>query len=105
MEDTKKFYTTNTKDNSYKFRGYLLPSESLEMSVNGQTASIIQFLKRGVIFAFADMKNQIIKCALHRINEIKGSLAASKINKFVKPLRHTILFDFLYRACGLAILH
>jgi hypothetical protein len=38
---------------------------------------------------------------LRRINEMIGSLEASKTNKRVKPLRHTILLDSLYKACGL----
>lgn len=122
MEDTKKFYDTTTKDGSYTFRGYLLPTESLEMSVNGQEATLIHFLRRGVIWGVAEMKDQIITCSaelfqppirmtprsiaithflLRRILEMKGTLEASKSNKRVKPLRHTILFDSLYDACDI----
>jgi hypothetical protein len=38
---------------------------------------------------------------LRRILEIKGSAETSKTNKRVKPLRHTILFDSLFKACDI----
>lgn len=106
----------------FKFRGYLLPTESLEMSVNGQDAALIHFISKGVVLATAEMKDQIITCdavllsppvnmtpraiainhfLLRRIKEMKGTADAAKHNKRVKPLRHTILLESLYRACGL----
>ncbi len=120
MDGTKKFY--DSPIGNFEFHGYLLPSESLSMSINGQPATLIHFLRKGPVFAIAEMKDQIISCPsylmqapvrttprtiainhflLRRILEIKGSAETSKTNKRVKPLRHTILFDSLYKACGL----
>ena len=120
MSDCKKIY--DSPFGTLVFRGYLLPTESLEISVNGQLATAIHFLKKGPVFAAAELKNQILTCPaellqapvrvtsrsiainhflLRRILEMKGSVDASKSNKRVKPLRHTILFDSLYKACGL----
>ena len=91
------------------------------MSVNGQGASLIHFLSKGMVF-ISEMKDQIITTKqeffqppirmttrsiainhflLRRINEMKGTLEASKTNKRIKPLRHTILLDSLYKACDL----
>lgn len=120
LDGTQKFYTSPIGD--FEFRGYLLPSESLKMSINGQPSSLIHFLSKGPVFAIAEMKDQIITCPaelmqvpvrtttrtiainhflLRRILEIKGSAETSKINKRVKPLRHTILFDSLFKACDI----
>ena len=122
MEDTKKIYDSPTKSGTYKFNGYILPNESLEMSVNGQDATLYHFTSKSILFATSEMKDQVITCDnelfqppvrmtrrtvsinhffLRRILEMKGSAAISKTNKRVKPLRHTILFDTFYRACGL----
>lgn len=120
LDGTQKFYTSPIGD--FEFRGYLLPSESLKMSINGQPSSLIHFLRKGPVFTIAEMKDQIITCPsellqapvrttvrtiainhflLRRILEIKGSAETSKTNKRVKPLRHTILFYSLYKACGM----
>lgn len=120
LDGTQKFYTSPIGD--FEFRGYFLPSESRKMSVNGQPSKVIHFLSKGPVFAIADMKDQIITCPqelmqapvkatirsisinhylLRRISEMKGSLEASKTNKRVKPLRHTILLDSLYKACDI----
>ena len=120
LDGTQKFYTSPIGD--FEFRGYLLPSESLKMSINGQPSTLIHFLSKGPVFAIAEMKDQIITCPqelmqtpvkatirsisinhylLRRISEMKGSLEASKTNKRVKPLRHTILLDSLYKACDI----
>ena len=122
MEDTKKFYDSPTKSGIYKFNGYILPSESLEMSVNGQDATLYHFTSKSILFATSEMKDQVITCdnelfqppvrmtrrtvainhfLLRRILEMKGNAEISKTNKRVIPLRHTILTDTLYRACGL----
>ena len=121
MKEVEKIYDSPLKD-SYSFRGYLLPTESLTMTINGQQATLIKFLSKGPIFAIADMKNQIITCPqelleppikatprtiaithylLRRILEIKGSTETAKTNKRVKSLRHTILFESLYKACDM----
>ncbi len=118
--DIKKIYDSPLKSGSFKFRGYLLANESLEMSVNGQEATIVHFPKNGVVLVTAEMKDQIISCPqellespvrstpctiainhflLRRILEIKGSAETSKSNKRVKSLRHTILLESLYNAC------
>lgn len=120
LDGTQKFYTSPIGD--FEFRGYLLPSESLKMSINGQPSSLIHFISKGPLFAIAEMKDQIITCPqelmqapvrttprtiainhflLRRILVIKGSVETSKTNKRVKPLRHTILFDSLFKACGM----
>lgn len=120
MENTKKIYDSPIDE--YEFRGYFLASESLTMSVNGQSASLIHFLSKGMAYFTAEMKDQIITTKqeyfnppirmtmrsiainhflLRRINEMKGTLDVSKTNKRIKPLRHTILLDSLYKACEL----
>lgn len=122
MEDTQKFYESPTKSGTYKFNGYILANESLEMKVNGQEATSYHFTGKSILFATSEMKDQVITAdqelahppirmtrrsiaithfLLRRIYEMKGSLEASKTNKRVTPLRHTILFDTLYKACGM----
>ena len=92
------------------------------MKVNGQDAALINFLSKGVLFATSDMKYQILTCDksllepparmtprsisinhffLRRVLEMKGSANAAKSNKCIRPLHNIILFDSLYRACGL----
>lgn len=121
LDGTQKFYTSPIGE--FEFRGYLLPSESLKMSVNGQPSTLIHFLSKGPVFAIADMKDQIITCSsalmqapvrttprtiainhffLRRILEMKGSAETSKSNKRVKPLRHNILFNSLFKACDIS---
>ena len=105
------------------FRNYLMPTESLEVKINGQVIkSAIHFLKKGIIFGIADMKNQIISCdqnllaapvrksergiALNhylarRTLEIKGSHDAHKSNPHIRPLRNSISFENLLKKCGM----
>lgn len=101
------------------FTGYLLPTETLEVKVNGQTTTAIRFLRRGIIFSVSDMKNQILTCdkalleapirhtqraialnhyLLRRISEIKGSH-----NSDIKasPLKNIITFEDMYQNCNL----
>ena len=122
MKETEKFYDSPFDSGGYKFYGYILPNESLEMSVNGQPATLFHFNRQSILVVTSDMKDQVIttdqdlfqppirmtrrSIAIHhfllrRINEMIGSLEASKTNKRVKPLRHTILLDSFYKACGL----
>ena len=122
MEDTKKLYNPPLKSGKYKFNGYILPNESLEMSVNGQNATLIHFISKSILFTTSEMKDQIITCEqelfeppirmtprsiainhflLRRVKEMIGSRDSAKSNKRIKPLRHTILLESLYKACGL----
>lgn len=101
------------------FTGYLLPTETLEVKVNGQYTTAIHFLRRGIIFSVSDMKNQILTCEqklleapirhtergialnhylLRRILEIIGSH-----NPDIKssPLKNTITFEDMYQNCNL----
>lgn len=103
------------------FKGYLLPTESLETQINGKDVTAIHFLKRGIIFSIADMKNQMITCErdlleapirhsergialnhyfVRRALEIKGSHGYQKSNSNVTPLRSTILFEDILEKCG-----
>ena len=105
------------------FCGYLMPTETLEVKINGQTVkSAIHFLKKGVIFGVADMKDQIITCdqnllaapirhsergialnhfLVRRTIEIKGSHEAHKANPRIRPLHKTILFETMLKKCGM----
>lgn len=105
------------------FQGYLMPTESVEVKINGQLIkSAIHFLKRGIIFSVADMKDQIITCdqnllaapirhsergialnhfLVRRTLEIKGSHDAHKANPRIRPLRKTILFETMLKKCGI----
>ena len=105
------------------FRGYLMPTETLEVKINGQPVkSAIHFLKKGVIFGVADAKSQIISCdqklleapirhsergialnhfLVRRTLEIKGSHEAHKANPHIRPLRKVILFETMLRKCGM----
>lgn len=105
------------------FCGYLLPSETLEVKINGQPVkSAIHFLNKGMTFGIADMKDQIITCdqnllaapirhsergialnhfLVRRTLEIKGSHEAHKANPRIQPLRKTILFETMLKKCGM----
>ena len=105
------------------FRGYLMPTETLEVKINGQLVkSAIHFLKKGVIWGVADAKSQIISCdqklleapirhsergialnhfLVRRTLEIKGSHEAHKTNPHIRPLRKVILFETMLRKCGM----
>lgn len=101
------------------FTGYLLPTETLAVKVNGQTTTAIRFLRRGIIFSVSDMKNQILTCdkklleapirhtergialnhyLLRRISEIIGS---HNPDSKASPLKNTITFEDLYKNCNL----
>ena len=105
------------------FQGYLMPTETLEVKINGQPVkSAIHFLNKGVTFGVADMKDQIISCdqnllaapirhsergialnhfLVRRTLEIKGSHDAHKANPRIRPLHKTILFETMLRKCGM----
>lgn len=105
------------------FCGYLMPTETLEVKINGHTVkSAIHFLNKGVTFGVADMKDQIITCEqnllkapiqhsergialnhflVRRTLEIKGSHEAHKANPHIHPLHKTILFETMLKKCGL----
>lgn len=102
--------------------GAILPSETITAVINGRIVDVaIHFLSFPIIFSIANMKNQIsrfnpnlldvpIKTTeqtlklksylLERILKIKGSLDPKR-SKRVKKLNNSILFDTLYRQCGL----
>ena len=61
--DSKKKLGYDLKDKSSTYRGYLLPTESVDVRINGQHTSSIHFLKQGIIFFIADMKDQMLTCS------------------------------------------
>ena len=111
------------RDGKIILSGAILPSETISAVINGKTIdAAIHFLSSPFIFIIANMKNQIsrfnpnlldvpIKTTeqtlklksylLERILKIKGSLDPKR-SKRVKKLNNSILFDTLYRQCGLA---
>ena len=119
------------KDGKFIFKGYLLPTESVELTLNGQEVEVIGFLKsdvtdkikKGVIYTNAENHDQIISCTqdllqapvnsnprnialnhylLRRSLSIKGSNELAEKNKHVKPLCKVILIDDMMEHCGLA---
>lgn len=121
----KKIYLDPRKDiGAYRriFRGYLLPTESVDASINGQDVSAIRFLGGGILRYVADIKNQIIACPknllsppvratprtvalnhylLRRSLEIKGSNGRAVKRKFLKPLRRIITLQDMCEKCGI----
>ena len=119
MDDAqKKLGYGKDREKSF-FTGYLLPTETLEVKVNGQTATAIHFLRRGIIFSVSDMKNQILTCdrklleapirhtergialnhyLLRRISEIIGS---QNSNSQTTPLKNIITFEDMLQSCNL----
>lgn len=121
-----------TKDLNGKttWKGYLLPTESIEMSVNGQDIDVISFLrnattgdiKKGAIYQNAELRDQIISCAeelantpinknvrnislthyfLRRTLSIKNSHKLAESNKRVTSLRKIITLDDMFEHCGI----
>ena len=120
--DTKKKLGYDLNDKNTTYKGYLMPTESVDIKINGQHVSSIHFLKQGIIFFNADMKDQMLTCSsallksptrhsergialkhylLRRTLEIKGSHDAHKNNSRVKPLRCVITFYDMLKKCGL----
>ena len=119
MDDAqKKLGYGKDREKSF-FTGYLLPTETLEVKVNGQTTTAIHFLRRGIIFSVSDMKNQILTCdkklleapirhtergialnhyLLRRISEIIGSQTS---NSQTTPLKNIITFEDMFQSCNL----
>ena len=120
---------TKNKDGKFILKGYLLPTESVELTLNGQEVEVIGFLKsdvtdkikKGVIYTNAENHDQIISCTqdllqapvnsnprnialnhylLRRSLSIKGSNLLAESNKHVKPLCKVITFEDLYKHCG-----
>lgn len=103
--------------------GAILPTESITAVINGRIIEgTIHFLSSPIIFIIASMKNQIVRFnpnlldapiktteqtlklkfyLLERILKIKGS-NDPKRNKRVRKLNNSILFETIYRQCGLA---
>ena len=121
---------TKEFNGSATWRGYLMPTETLELSVNGQETDVISFLhnattgdiKKGVIFQNATLRDQIISCAqdladtpinknvrniglthyfLRRILSIKNSYELAQSNKRVIPLRKVITVDDMFENCDI----
>lgn len=111
----------NYGDGATRINGYLLPTESVITTINGQTVDAIKFLSQGIIFGNANLRDQIITCPndllqapikstprniavnhylLRRTLSIKGSNELAKTKKRVKPLRKIIRLDDLYEHCG-----
>ena len=103
------------------FKGYVLPTESLIATINGQTIDAIHSLKKGVSFFNSDLRDQIITCSqellqapikatprnialnhylLRRALSIKGSREKAVENKHVNPLSKSINIDELLKHCG-----
>ena len=122
MEESlyKKVY--DFENDKAVFRGYLLPTESIETTINGQNVTAIRFLSKGIIYGIADMKNQIINSQknllapsvratprtiainhylLRRSLEIKGSKDRSAKNKHFRPLRKIITLQDMCEKCGI----
>lgn len=103
--------------------GAILPSETITAVINGKIIDgAIHFLDSPIIFAVANMKNQIARFnpalldvpiktteqtlklryyLLERILKTKGSLDPKR-SKRVHKLSNSILFETIYRQCGLA---
>ena len=122
MEEAVGKNIVQSKNDKGSFKGYLLPTESLEATINGQDVSAIHFLSKGIIYGVAEMKNQIITCSqnlltppvratprtvainhylLRRSLEIKGSKESAEKNKRVRPLRKIITLQDMCEKCGI----
>lgn len=118
MSDAQKKLGYGENREKSIFTGYLLPTETLEVKVNGQSTTAIHFLRRGIIFSVSDMKNQILTCEkklleapirhtergialnhylLRRISEIIGS---HNPDSKVSPLKNTITLEDMYQNCN-----
>lgn len=105
-----------------KFTGYLLPTEYLTTSINGQPVDAIHFLSNGIIFSNANIRNQFVTCdqallnppvratpttiainhyLVRRTKEIVGSNDETR-KKHTHQLRKVITLDDLYNKIGLA---
>ncbi len=107
----------------FTYSGYLLPTEFISASVNGQiVANVIHFLRDSPLFDVAKIKKQIIAAnndllsvpntntnenaliikgyLFRRISIIKGS-HSNKRSKRVKKLQPIILLDSLFEHCEL----
>ncbi len=110
------------KDEQVILEDSLLPTKTINASVNGQCVNgVIYFHDISILLNIAEMKQQLIYCnpellnapvrctvqtisikgiLLERILKIKGSIASNR--KHVQPLNNTILFDYIFSKCGLA---
>jgi hypothetical protein len=104
-----------------KFTGYLLPTEYLTTSINGQPVDAIHFLSNGIILSNANIRNQFVTCEqallnppvratpttiainhflVRRTKEIVGSNDKSRKSR-TRPLRNSITLNDLYDKIGL----
>lgn len=125
VQSSKKYQNSiPTELNGKKkiLEGVLLPTETLTTTINGKIVDgTIHFLGKSILLKIADMKNQIARCdqsllaapvrsteqtlnlkgyLLERILKIKGS-NDPKRKKRVLKLNNIILFDTVYKKCGL----
>lgn len=119
MDDAqKKLGYGKDREKSF-FTGYLLPTESLEVKVNGQTSTAIHFLRRGIIFSVSDMKNQILTCDKKfletPIRHTKRSISLNhyllrRISEIIRshdpdnkstPLKNIITFEDMFQNCNI----
>lgn len=105
-----------------KFSGYLLPTEYLETTINGQPVDAIHLLPNGIILRNANLRDQVVTCEqsllnppvrttpttiainhflLRRTKEIVGSNDESRKGR-TRPLRNVITLDDLYAKIGIA---
>ncbi|MBR6012954.1 MAG: hypothetical protein IK062_04120 [Selenomonadaceae bacterium] len=122
MEEAVSKNLCQSKNGKSTFKGYLLPTESLETTINGQNVTAIRFLSKGIIYGVADRKNQIITCPqnlltppvratprtvainhhlLRRSLEIKGSRDVAQKNKRVQPMCKIITLQDMCEKCGI----
>lgn len=120
-EDAVKKNIVKDEQKRSTFKGYLLPTESVTLQINGKIIDAIHLLTGGVIINNANIRNQFVTCDtkllqppvktttqtisinhffLRRINEIKGS-HDKKYAKRVRQLRKTITFEDMYEKIGL----
>ena len=121
LENAVKKNIVKDEQKHATFKGYLLPTESVTLQINGKTIDAIHLLSGGVIINNANIRNPFVTCDtkllqppvktttqtiainhffLRRINEIKGSYD-KKYAKRVRQLHKTITFEDMYEKIGL----
>ena len=121
----KQYQNSIPKESKNKkniLEGVLLPTEILTTTINGKIVDgTIHFLGKSILLKVAEIKKQLARCEqnlleapvrtteqtlclkgylLERILKIKGS-HDEKRNKRVRKLSNFILFDTVYKKCGL----
>lgn len=110
-------YRRNYDGDSMTITGSLLPCKFLEVSINGQKTLAVKILDESPLVTIAKVKNQlltydtaplaiagqnntpqVITLKNYLLRRIKSMSSAER----KKGLNHSILFETLYRNCGLA---